>query len=256
MKAVWVGCSGWSYTDWRGVLYPKGLSSRDWLRRYAELFDTVEVNATFYRLPKPETVATWVEQTPERFLFAVKASRYLTHIKRLSDFARGVERFWVPLEPLRRSGKLGPVLWQLPESFHRDDERLEGALSALPSGRHCFEFRHPSWFTNDVADLLREHGASLVIGDDARRPLPRMTAGGSVYVRFHYGARGRSGNYSERELDTWRRRIAAWRSRHEVFAYFNNDWKAFAPRNAVYLRSGLSGAEGVPPGRERSTLSA
>jgi uncharacterized protein YecE (DUF72 family) len=254
MKPVNVGCSGWSYADWRGVVYPPKLASRDWLRRYAELFDTVEVNATFYRLPKPETVASWAEQTPERFLFAVKASRYLTHMRRLADLDRGLKRFWAPLEPLREAGKLGPVLWQLPESFARDDERLERALSALPPARHCFEFRHPSWFADEVADLLHENGASLVIGDDARRPLPRLRAGALVYLRFHYGSRGRAGNYSRRELDTWRRRIAAWRARHEVFAYFNNDWKGFAPHNALYLRAGLSGADQGRPSRRRSTL--
>ena len=240
MKAVRIGCSGWSYADWRGPVYPAKLASRHWLARYAELFDTVEVNATFYRLPKQETVAAWVEQTPDHFLFAVKASRYLTHMKRLTDLERGLQRFWAPLEPLREARKLGPVLWQLPDTFHRDDERLASALAALPPGRHCFEFRHPSWFTTDVAEILRKHGASLVVGDDARRPLPRMTAGEPLFVRFHYGRRGRGGNYSEHELDTWRRRIAAWRAHREVFAYFNNDWKAYAPRNALYMKAALS----------------
>ena len=254
MKAVRVGCSGWSYADWRGVVYPPRLGTRNWLARYAELFDTVEVNATFYRLPKRETVAGWVEQTPPGFLFAVKASRYLTHMRRLADLGRGLHRFWAPLEPLREAGKLGPVLWQLPESFPRDDERLERALSALPPARHCFEFRHPSWFAADVRSVLRRHGASLVIGHDARRPLPRPAVEGLVYLRFHYGSRGRSGNYSLSELDTWRRRIAAWRSRHEVFAYFNNDWKGFAPRNALHLLAGLSQANPHRLPRRRSTL--
>jgi uncharacterized protein YecE (DUF72 family) len=240
VKPVRVGCSGWSYADWRGVLYPPQLPSARWLQRYAEQFDTVEVNATFYRLPKPETVAGWVEQTPERFVFAVKASRYLTHMRRLNDLGRGLRRFWEPLTPLREAGKLGPVLWQFPESFRRDDERLKRALGQLPAARHCFEFRHPSWFTKEIFDLLSEHRASVVIGHDARRELPRPSVSDPVYLRFHYGARGRDGNYSRRELEQWRRRIAAWRSRHEVYAYFNNDWHGFAPRNARLLRAGLS----------------
>jgi uncharacterized protein YecE (DUF72 family) len=156
-KPVHIGCSGWNYRDWRGVIYPEGLPARRWLERYAELFDTVEVNATFYRLPKRSTVESWVEQVPEDFLFTVKASRYLTHMKRLREIVDAVARFWEPLEPLRRGRHLGPVLWQLPETFHRDDDLLASALGELPSARHCFEFRHPSWFSASVRELLTEH---------------------------------------------------------------------------------------------------
>jgi uncharacterized protein YecE (DUF72 family) len=133
------------------------------------------------------------------------------------------------------------VLWQLPGNFHRDDEVLASALGLLPPARHCFEFRHPSWFVPAVRSLLEEHGASLVIPHDARRPLPEARpAGGVAYLRLHHGARGRNGNYSATELDQWRRRIAAWRARREVFAYLNNDWEEFAPPNAIALRRGLS----------------
>jgi uncharacterized protein YecE (DUF72 family) len=242
MRRVRIGCSGWSYDDWRGGIYPQGLPSRRWLERYAELFDTVEVNATFYRLPKRETVAGWVDQVPGDFLFAVKSSRYLTHMKRLREIADSVARFWEPLEPLRRARRLGPVLWQLPENFRRDDDLLGAALDVLPPARHCFEFRHPSWFTAAVRELLDERGASLAIGDDKRRPLPEAKPVGELaYLRLHYGSRGRDGNYSPTELERWRRRIAAWRSRREVFAYLNNDWRGFAPANALELRRGLSG---------------
>ncbi len=241
MQRVRIGCSGWSYDDWRGGLYPEGLPHRRWLERYAEVFDTVEINATFYRLPKRETVANWVEQVPGDFLFAVKASRYLTHMKRLRDIADGVARFWEPLEPLRRGHRLGPVLWQLPADFERDEDLLAGALGAMPPARHCFEFRHPSWFTGDVRALLAEHGASLAIGDDKRRPLPDAAPAGEIaYLRLHYGSRGRDGNYSSAELERWRRRVAAWRSRREVFVYLNNDWRGFAPANAREL-SGAGG---------------
>jgi uncharacterized protein YecE (DUF72 family) len=139
--------------------------------------------------------------------------------------------------PLQESGKLGPVLWQLPENFHRDDGVLEDALSRMPAGRHSIEFRHGSWFTTAVYELLRRHEAAIVVGDDARRPLPRPDpTAGWIYARLHFGARGRDGNYSAAELETWRRRIAAWRARRDVFAYFNNDWAGYAPRNARALR--------------------
>jgi uncharacterized protein YecE (DUF72 family) len=240
LPEVRIGCSGWSYDSWRESLY-RGLPARRWLERYAEVFDTVEVNATFYRLPKREAVAAWVEQTPPGFLFAVKGSRYLTHMRRLRDTGRGIERFWRPLEPLREAGRLGPVLWQLPESFAREDAALATFLEALPPARHCFEFRHPSWFAAAVSRLLAERGASLALGDDARRPLPAARPAGELaYLRLHYGSRGRDGNYSGTKLDRWRRRIAAWRARRPVIAYFNNDWRGFAPANALRLRQGLS----------------
>jgi uncharacterized protein YecE (DUF72 family) len=241
MQRVRIGCSGWSYDDWRGGLYPDGLPQRRWLERYAEAFDTVEVNATFYRLPKRSTVQGWVEQVPGDFLFAVKASRYLTHMKRLREIADSVARFWEPLEPLRRGRRLGPVLWQLPDNFHRDDDLLAAALDELPRAPHCFEFRHPSWFAPSVRSLLEDRGASLGIGDDRRRPLPDAKPVGELaYLRLHYGHRGRDGNYSEAELDGWRRRIATWRSQRPVFVYLNNDWNGHAPANARYLLRGLS----------------
>jgi uncharacterized protein YecE (DUF72 family) len=241
MRTVRIGCSGWSYRDWREGLY-KGVPTKRWLERYAEEFDTVEVNATFYRLAKRETVEGWVRQTPDRFCFAVKASRYLTHIRRLrGDLRQGIARFWEPLEPLRESGKLGPVLWQFPESFHRDEELLAAALDLMPEAAHCFEFRHRSWFADPVRRLLAGRGASLAIGHDARRELPEASpVGRFAYLRLHYGARGRGGNYSEAELATWRRRVAAWRARRDVFVYLNNDWSGYAPANARTLRHGLS----------------
>jgi len=240
MRPVRVGCSGWNYRDWRGRVYPEGLPASRWLEHYATLFDTVEVNSTFYRLASRDAVARWIEQTPDDFVFALKASRYLTHIKRLTNLGQGVLRFYERIEPLVGTPKMGPVLWQLPENFHRDDERLRNALRGLPAGRHCLEFRHESWFTSDVYALLREHGVALVIGDTPTRPFQtyEMTTDWT-FIRFHHGARGRRGNYSEAELETWARRIDDWRSRVEVFAYFNNDWEAFAVKNGLWLRRRL-----------------
>jgi uncharacterized protein YecE (DUF72 family) len=239
-KPVHVGCSGWAYPHWRERLYPKGVPQRRWLACYAKHFDTVEVNSTFYRLASPSAVETWVEQSPPGFVFAVKASRYLTHVKRLNDTPVYVKRFYEPLQALTATDKLGPILWQLPENFHRDDKRLGAALEALPDGRHAFEFRHPSWFADDVYSLLRGHSVALVIGDDPSRPFQtheRTTDW--TYIRFHRGNRGRGGNYSGAEIDTWARRIAQWRRQTEVFAYFNNDWEGYALRNAELLKERL-----------------
>jgi uncharacterized protein YecE (DUF72 family) len=243
VRAVRIGCSGWNYAHWRERVYPKGLPQRRWLEHYASLFDTVEVNNTFYRLPLRDSVASWVEGTPRGFLFAVKASRYLTHVKRLRDMDEGVARFYERIEPLAESPKLGPVLWQLPPTFHRDDERLAGALAQLPNGRHCFEFRHESWFVPETYACLRKHGVALVIGDHPARPWQahELTAGWT-FLRFHYGRRGRNGNYSERELDAWGERIGRWRQSVEVFAYFNNDWEGYAVRNALWLRKAVQRA--------------
>ncbi len=236
-----IGCSGWAYDDWRGSLYPEGEPRRRWLECYAQHFDTVEVNNTFYRLPARDAVAGWVAQTPPGFEFTVKASRYLTHIKRLTDTTDGLRRFYERIEPLQAAGRLGPMLWQLPENFHRDDRRLNDWLEALPSGRHTIEFRHPSWFAKPVLEALRERHVALALGDHPERPFQSHVATASWrFLRFHYGARGRLGNYSQRELETWARRIAQWRRREEVYAYFNNDWRGFAPANALDLARRLS----------------
>ena len=150
--------------------------------RYAEVFDTVEINNTFYRLPTLDAVRGWVAQTPPGFVFAVKSSRYLTHVKRLTDMDQGVARLLERLEPLTASPKMGPMLWQLPGNFRRDDERLAFALEHLPPGRHAFEFRHESWFADDVLAALRAHGVALVIGDHPERPWQSPRADGRLHA--------------------------------------------------------------------------
>jgi uncharacterized protein YecE (DUF72 family) len=222
------------------VFYPPRLPARSWLEYYASRFDTVELNSSFYRLPRREAVERWAEQTPHGFVVAVKVSRYLTHIKRLRETARHLERLLERIEPLARTSRLGPLLWQLPPTFKRDDERLANALAEFPPTlRHAIEFRHPSWFCDGVMDLLRARGVALVI---AHRPeiasfqTHELTAD-FVYLRFHHGARGRRGNYSRSELHEWAAAIRRWAAERDVYAYFNNDWEGFAPANAETLRA-------------------
>jgi uncharacterized protein YecE (DUF72 family) len=238
-----IGCSGWNYAHWRnGVFYPPRCASRDWLRFYAKHFDTVEVNMTFYRLPKREVVARWVAESPSDFLFAIKVSRYVTHVKRLREVAPNLAILYDRIEPLLRSPKLGPLLWQLPPTFKRHDERLAAALDDFPPDqRHAVEFRHESWFAPDVMALLRERNVALVIGD---RPqvsafqTHELTAD-FTFVRFHGGTHGANGNYSHRELGAWARRLSGWSREIDVFAYFNNDWQGYAIENALYLKERL-----------------
>ena len=241
--AVRIGCSGWSYEHWRnGIFYPRGLAATRRLAHYSTRFDTVELNATFYRLPTRSAAEQWAGQTPPGFMFAVKVSRYLTHVARLADAERHLSLLLERIEPLIDAGKLGPLLWQLPPTFTRDDDRLAEALDELPPGlQHAFEFRHPSWFTDDVLQLLRAHEAALVVAD---RPEIRAfqtldPTGPLVYLRFHYGSRGRRGNYSPSELEEWAHRIQRWARERPVWAYFNNDWEGFAPANAQALSARL-----------------
>lgn len=240
MTRALIGCSGWNYRHWRELFYPRGLPASRWLRHYAARFDSVEVNATFYRLPTRKAAAGWVDSTPPGFVFAIKASRYLTHVKRLREVADGAARLLERLEPIVEAGRLGPILWQLPETFQRDDSRLLRALEALPEGRHCFEFRHESWFCPEIEQLLREHRAALVIGDHPQRrfqSLARTTDW--VYLRFHRG-RGRNGNYTGSQLETWSDRVREWLSHGDVYAYFNDDWGGHAIAEAIRLRELLA----------------
>jgi ATP-binding protein involved in chromosome partitioning len=227
VKPIRIGCSGWNYDHWRnGVFYPPRLPPRRWLEHYAQHFDTVEVNSTFYRLPRETAVSNWVRETPPEFLLALKMSRYVTHIKRLRDLRPSIDLFYSRIRPLVDSPKLGPVLWQLPPGFRRDDARLAEALDLLPSGRHAFEFRDESWFTEDVYDLLRRHGVALVIGDTPQRPLPGARADGRLDVRplsprqprapiELLGARARAVGTAVRALGATRRGLCVLQQRPE-----------------------------------------
>ncbi|MBA3841590.1 MAG: DUF72 domain-containing protein [Actinobacteria bacterium] len=247
-----IGCSGWNYAHWRnGVFYPPRCAPRNWLGLYARSFDTVEINTTFYRLPKVESVARWVAESPADFTFAVKVSRYVTHIKRLLEVQDHLPLLYDRIGALLHSPKLGPLLWQLPPTFACDLGRLATALEQTHDGRrHAFEFRHPSWFRDETYVLLREHGAALVIGDrpQVNKFQTHELTADFTFVRFHGGTRSWNGNYSHAELDEWAARLQSWSSSVDVFVYFNNDWEGYAIENALYLKGTL----GQPAGADET----
>ncbi len=229
---IHVGTSGWQYDDWRGVVYPPGLPVRSWLPHYATLFPTVELNASFYRLPSAEAFATWRAETPPGFVMSVKVSRFITHIRRLAAPRDPVELLWSRARGL--GDRLGPVLFQLPPHFPADRDRLRALLRALPPGmRAAFEFRDPSWSTPAVLDLLDGAGAALVLADRPGARVPGIVTGGWAYVRFHQGGWFEPG-YRTDKLRRWADRIAALPAR-DAFVYFNNDTGGAAVHDALAL---------------------
>jgi uncharacterized protein YecE (DUF72 family) len=230
-----IGCSGWQYKHWRGNFYPPELPQSRWFAHYALTFDTVEINNSFYRLPEAETFARWRDQAPRCFVYAVKASRFLTHMKKLKDPEEPIERFFDRASHLGRH--LGPVLYQLPPRFPINLERLEHFLGALPRKRqHTIEFRDASWYDDRVYALLRRYKVALCLHDMAGSATGQQVVGPFIYVRFH-GTQKYGGRYPDERLEQWAEWLAA--RHHEglgVFAYFNNDTGGHAPRDAVRLR--------------------
>lgn len=236
-----IGTSGWQYRDWRDDLYA-GVPQRLWLERYAERFTTVESNNAFYRLPTPEQFAGWRDRTPDGFVMAVKASRYLTHIKRLKDPKEPVERLLTALRGL--GGTLGPVLLQLPPNLRADPERLDDCLRCFPrTTRVAVEPRHQSWWCDEVRELLTERAAALCWVDRLGRPqAPLWRTTDWVYMRFHEGTASPRPSYGDAALRSWLERIdRTWARRDDVYVYFNNDTGGAAVRNA--LRFGELAAE-------------
>lgn len=234
-----IGTSGWIYKHWRGVFYPERLPQRAWLEFYAQHFDTVEVNFSFYRLPSRETFEAWQRRAPEGFCYAVKGSRFITHLKRLQEPEQHVALFFERLQGLGE--RAGPVLWQLPPDFRRDNERLERFLAALPSGhQHALEFRHESWLSEPIFERLAGRGAALVIPESPHLPRALRLTTNWTYLRFHEGAHG--GSYTAQQLDTWADWIRSVQAGGAtVWAYFNNDVSGYAVKNARALRTRLEG---------------
>ena len=236
---ILIGTSGWHYDDWAGRFYPADLPKSKWLRYYAEHFDTVEINNTFYRQPKPETFAGWHEQAPKNFLYTIKANRYITHVKRLKDPENSLDKFLKGVLLLKSN--LGSVLYQLPPNMHKNLDRLRFFMKFLPEKLiSVFEFRHESWFSEDTYELLREFNAPFCIHDMTGMEIPRIITSDVVYIRFHGPTGKYAGNYPESELRDW----AGWiknnlKGKRAVFAYFNNDIEGHAVSNAKMLREQL-----------------
>jgi uncharacterized protein YecE (DUF72 family) len=231
-----VGTSGWHFDDWVGNFYPDKTPSHQMLKTYARSFNSVEINKTFYSLPDSKTVREWVTETPGDFLFAVKASRYLTHMKKLKDPGQPLDRLVRTLEPL--GDKLGPVLFQLPPRWRVNTERLESFLAQTPGGLKCaFEFRDPSWFCDPVYESLEKHGASLCFYDLQQYRSPQVVTADFVYIRMHGPAKTPyEGAYDGRTLAGLARKCRRWRETGKsVYCFFDNDRKACAPGDANRL---------------------
>jgi uncharacterized protein YecE (DUF72 family) len=237
--AVRIGTSGYQYNEWRGGFYPEGLPKRKWFDHYAGVFDTVEINNTFYGLPETDRFDEWRERAPEGFLYALKYNRYATHRKRLRDPEGALGEFLPRAE--RLGSRLGPILVQLPPRWHADPERLRAFLEAAGSERRwAIEFRDPDWLRDEIYDLLHAHNAALVI-HDLIEDHPIETPSMWVYLRFH--GKDYAHGYSPQALTAWAERIASWRVEgRDVYAYFNNDVGGHAPRDAQDLRRHVSRA--------------
>ena len=252
--AVLIGTSGWHYASWRGRLYPAPLPQRLWLEHYAARFETVEVNNAFYRLPSVATFEAWAERTPGDFVVAVKASRYLSHVRRLRDPAEPVQR--LVERAVHLGGRLGPVLVQLPAKFPLDLGRLVDTLDAFPSGiKVAFEPRHPSWYVEPVAEVLAARGQAFCLSDAPGRAAPRWRTASWGYLRMHAGRAAPRPCYGATALRRWAEQLAElWRPEEEVHVYFNNDGCGCAVRDArrfagAVRRVGLAPSR-VPPARE------
>ena len=241
---IHVGCSGWVYKHWRGIFYPEGLPQKRWFERYAEEFDTVEINASFYRLPLASTFEGWRDKAPPGFHYAVKVNRFITHMKKLLDCEEEVDRFIALARPL--GDKLGPLLYQLPPSLHKNLGRLDAFLSRLPADiEQVVEFRHKSWYDEDVLALLDRHGVGFVAHDLKGLVSPRWASGRAAYVRFHGAAGKYWGRYPDESLLAWTDwMVAQARSGRPVWAYFNNDSHAHAIHDAQTLKAMVAQAVG------------
>jgi uncharacterized protein YecE (DUF72 family) len=230
-----IGTSGWVYPHWRGLFYPPGLRQKDWFAYYARHFGTVEINNSFYRLPAPAVFEKWRAQAPPGFVYAVKASRFITHVKKLIDPGEPLQAFCAGAALLRET--LGPVLYQLPPNWAPDIPRFRRFLEALPKGyAHVIEFRDARWLTDEVLDLLEGRGVSHCIHDRYGLDIPLRVTASPVYVRFH-GDTAPAGDYTSEQLETWAERIRGWTADSlDVYAYFNNDWEGYAVKNAEALR--------------------
>ncbi|TDT41444.1 uncharacterized protein YecE (DUF72 family) [Halospina denitrificans] len=239
--AIHIGTSGWRYGHWQGPFYPQGCHEEDWLRYYATRLGTVEINNTFYQLPSAAALVQWRKAVPEGFRFAVKASRYITHMKKLKDPEEGVPNFLNRIRYLE--DRLGPVLFQLPPRWRVNPGRLEAFLKSLdPELHYAFEFRDPSWHTASVYDLLHQYRAAFCIYDLAGQRAPEVVTTDFVYVRLHGPDDAYEGCYGRQVLDEWKQRLVGWADEGKsVYVYFDNDAHGYAASNAEQLQALIAG---------------
>jgi uncharacterized protein YecE (DUF72 family) len=232
MTEYYVGTSGWHYEDWKGLFYPADLTKTKWLEFYGRHFFSVELNNSFYHLPSEKAYINWRETSPKGFIFAVKVNRFITHIKRLKDAEEPLHNFLDRADLL--VDKLGPLLYQLPPNMKRDDERLESFLGVLPDRyRHVFEFRHESWFDDEVFRVLRRYNAGFCVFDMPELTSPVVATSDFAYVRFHGSDGLYSSSYGDKELTDWAKKIAKLAEQLKaVYVYFNNDISGYALNNA------------------------
>ena len=234
MAKCFIGTSGWVYPHWKGTFYPEELKEKDKFSFFVTQFNTVEINTTFYHLPLESTVKNWYKQAPSDFIFSVKASGYITHRKRLLEPEKTLELFFTRMRLLGK--KLGPILFQLPPSFQQDLERLKNFINHLPKGIYTFEFRHPSWYTQETLDLLSENNIALCITDLKNHPSPEAITASHAYIRLHGPLSTYSGKYGPRLLKIWQKKVKHWMSKNiDVYCYFDNDEKAYATVDAKML---------------------
>jgi uncharacterized protein YecE (DUF72 family) len=236
MGPVYIGTSGFVYKGWEKMFYPEDISAKEHLEFYATQFPTVEINVTFYRLPSLKMVKGWRDRVPEGFVFAVKGSRYITHLKRLKNLEGGLNKFIRRIAPLKE--RLGPILWQLPPNLGKDPNRLDNFLKQAPKTfLHAVEFRHRSWYDGDEAfEILRKHKVAHVSLSSLGMPVNLTVTGEFVYIRFHGLENGAAHDYTRQELELWAQHICEQRDAgRTVYAYFNNDLNVRAPANAKML---------------------
>lgn len=241
MSKIFIGTSGFIYNDWRGIFYPKDLSQNKWLNYYSQYFNSVELNVTFYRLLKRSIFKNWYQRTPKNFIFSLKGNRFITHVKKLKDFEQATKNFFDNIKPLKE--KLGIVLWQLPENFHCDIEKLNKFCLFLKQNKlsknicQAFEFRHQSWFNNEVYKILKKYNFTLCISHSKFWPYKEIATANYLYLRFHGPKDLYASKYSKNDLRVWAKKIKKWlKNKKDVYIYFNNDVEAMAIENALELK--------------------
>lgn len=238
--SVRIGTSGWYYNHWHGLFYPESIAKHKWFEHYTKYFDTVEINSSYYHFPKPQNVKKWYKSSPENFVYAVKANRYITHLKKLRGVESQAADFLKTVSILKE--KLGPVLFQLPPSLKKDLALLEDFLSLLDRKFiSVFEFRNESWYEDRCFSLLDDFGAAFCIYDMGETQTPRVITGNTIYIRFHGTTDKYAGSYPNDILSEWAKWIKKNKKAKACYAYFNNDYKACAVKNAKTLRKMLVG---------------